>query len=124
MESMANARISNITKKDLINFVRLRIAGERDDQAIGDFLKEDLRNVASRRRDGINLVIEIGSRLVGTISIVRSNAPSPYLNLSYLVVDSDFYPEQLAGILVDEAEKLSVAWGSKESIGERFVLSA
>src|SRR5262245_24866750 len=77
----------------------------------------ELEDVAGRRASGVVRILEIGRRIVGTYSLVRSGSPAcvawserdAYLRA--VAVDPEFQGIRLADSLMTDALALARAWG-------------
>lgn len=126
-----------LLRRDLINFVRLRTGHPGDDLSIGDLLVEsfketyakklptvitnhereiELRNVASRRQNGVVRIIELGFQIIGTYSLLSPNSPldeswTPNTcTLRCVAIAPQFHSLQLSEKLVADAIDVAKHW--------------
>jgi GNAT superfamily N-acetyltransferase len=125
-------------KRDILNFVTLRLAHEGDDITIGDLLTRaftatyekklpevatpyqrlsELRGVADRRRAGAVYALELGYRAIGSVALIRPNSAYSQAwlpataNLRCLAIDPDFHGLGLTEPLLAASEQLTQSWG-------------
>lgn len=123
--------------RDILNFVSLRLAHERDDVAVGDLLTRaftatyerklpsvatpyerlsELRRVSERREDGAVLILELGYRAIGTAALIRPGAASSQAwlpdaaNLRCLAIDPQFHGLGLSNPILDACETAARSW--------------
>jgi GNAT superfamily N-acetyltransferase len=126
------SRIQN--RRDVLNYVSIRLAEARDDERLGGFLlkvfgvaatvntpDEPLRtgriseilNVAGRRRDGQVVIAELGSEVIGSFSLIPPQRPLSGAwsgDAGYFcafAVDPKFQGIGLAPALMEEAQLLA-----------------
>jgi len=137
--AMTNHRNALVTRdrRDILNFLTVRDAEPRDDLAVGALLlksfietysnklphittgadrKAELLDVATRRREGVVKVVELGYRIVGTYTLIR---PSSSLcqswiprtaNLRCVAVDPEFHGYSFSEVILREAAEMAKRW--------------
>jgi hypothetical protein len=104
-----------LKRRDLANFIELRAATPGDDLRVGELLIEtfvstnkkklphletsdlriqELRNVRTRRRNGVVYVLELGFQIVGTFSLIHPR----------------FHGCKLSQIILNQADLIAKEW--------------
>ncbi|MCB0416564.1 MAG: GNAT family N-acetyltransferase [Bdellovibrionales bacterium] len=124
-------------KRDVLNFLNTRPATSADDASVGDFLvntfndtyaeklpdavlnpdrEADLRDVASRRRDGGVWVVELGYQLVATFSVLKPGTegndawlPEAAL-LRCVAVDRLFHGLRFSSLILESSKTIATEW--------------
>jgi ribosomal protein S18 acetylase RimI-like enzyme len=124
-------------KRDLANFISLRTAHPGDDLAIGELLVRsfreayqkklptvmttaereiELRDVQSRRRNGIVRVMELGFQVMGTYSLIQSGCAldeswtPDTCTLRCLAIEPRFHSLKLSEQLLADAFAIAKRW--------------
>lgn len=132
--------IKNEKPRDISHFLQLRVARMEDERVIGELLirsfeqtyrtklpsvvtnqarKIELLDVASRRRQGVVYVLELGYRIIGTFALIPSNDSSTQswvagaTNLRCLAIDPDFHGYGFSETLLSEAERVARNWNAR-----------
>ncbi len=128
-----------IRKRDIANFIQIRRALPGDDLAIAELLtktflttyekklptvqttaerRQELQNVATRRKNGHVAVAELGFRIIGTFALIHpesEESESWVINGSTLrcvAIDPEFHGLDLSKLLLEEAERIARLWDS------------
>lgn len=128
--------------RDIVNFIHLRQATPADDLAVAELLlhtflstyqaklpsvhtpeerKRELRDVGSRRREGYVGVAELGYQIIGTFSLIHPESPAsevwaePGATLRCVAIDPEFHGLALSELLLDEADRVARAWGTRRT---------
>ncbi|MEZ4751509.1 MAG: N-acetyltransferase [Bdellovibrionota bacterium] len=124
-------------KRDVVNFLNTRLATVSDDDSVGDFLvktfnqtyaeklpdavlnldrEAELRDVASRRRDGGVWLVELGYQLVATFSVIRPGAPGndawlpEAALLRCVAVDRAFHGLRFSSLILESSKAIATEW--------------
>lgn len=128
-----------VTRRDVKNFISVRAAYPGDDLAIGELLVQsfreaylkklptvmttaereiELRDVHSRRRQGVVRVLELGFQIIGTYSLIPPEAPldaswTPNTcTLRCLAIHPRFHSLKLSEQLISDAIGMVRSWRS------------
>lgn len=128
------------TKWDVRNFLRLRLADAKDDLGIGELLVRsflttyekklphiqtaptriaELLGVRDRRESGEVYIFELGFKMVGTFSLLRSGSKlneawmPEAANLRAVAVDPDYQGYGFADMILSSASATARSWGVK-----------
>lgn len=126
-------------KRDVVNFLNLRVATPRDDYALGEFLVQvfhgkqtqkmpthvdtperikDLLDVKTRRENGVVLIYELGYKIAATFTLIYPKSPinDVWLEESTLLrcvaVDAQFHGLSFSKLILDEADQMSYQMGA------------
>lgn len=126
-----------LKRRDLSNFVRLRTSHPGDDLAVGDLLarsfretyarklpsavcppeqENELRDVHSRRLNGVVRVIELGFQIIGTYSLIAPKSDldeswtSNTCTLRCVALDPHFHSLKLSEQLLKDAVEIAERW--------------
>jgi hypothetical protein len=126
-----------LKRRDLANFIELRAATPGDDLRVGELLIEtfvstnkkklphletsdlriqELRNVRTRRRNGVVYVLELGFQIVGTFSLIHPDSElneawiENSANLRCVAIDPRFHGCKLSQIILNQADLIAKEW--------------
>lgn len=126
-----------LERRDVCNFLRLRTAHPGDDPAIAELLvrsfhetylrklpdletppgrEGELRDVHSRRQNGVVRVMELGFQIIGTYSLILPESTlddswTPLTaTLRCLALDPDFHSLKLSEVLLRDAVAIAERW--------------
>ena len=123
--------------RDLANFIKMRPAIPGDDLQVADLVlrtfvstyekklpdvrttegrKDELRDVATRRRNGFVGVAELGYQIIGTFALIHPESTmseawhSNGATLRCVAIDPDFHGLALSELLLNEADRVAKLW--------------
>jgi len=136
---ITDSQMDLLKRRDLVNFIRIRTAHPGDDLAVGDLLvksfKEtyakklpsayptpereiELRDVNSRRLNGIVRLVELGYQIIATYALIHPRSPISQAwlenacTLRCLAIDPRFHSLKLSDKLIRDAIELCKQWTS------------
>jgi GNAT superfamily N-acetyltransferase len=96
----------------LIDAYVTQYARKMPEVVVDENRKKDLRNVAEKRRMGTVLVAELDGKIAGSVTILPPGAPrseawrEKMADLRMFGIDLNYRGQGIAGVLLDEAERV------------------